>query len=311
MNREDQQEPKPAPGSGRDQEGRPDPTQAVRANSKGRPEGMSRDLVGKTYTYDRPVTAMEEEMIAFARATNDENPLYVDPSRPGGVVAPPLFLVRPFRDLYFQVILDPDLGADVLMLLHGEQEMVFHGPVRPGDELSMDGRITEIQSRTGGEIVSVACDARRDGELVAESISGFFVRSRSKAGSKRQSKPQEKLMADGGGSEPPPLAFEERMEVTADQSLRYAEAGLDNNPIHTDPEVARAAGFPGPILQGLCTMAFASRAFVQRVGGGDPSRLKRLKVRFARPVLNDSTLTTRAHLVGEGEGAASSPWCSA
>jgi len=59
---------------------------------------------------------------------------------------------------------------------------------------------------------------------------------------------------------------------------------------------------PGIILQGLCTMAFTSRAIVQEACGGDPSRLKRLAVRFSKPVLPGDRLRTTAWKVGSEGG---------
>ena len=87
---------------------------------------------------------------------------------------------------------------------------------------------------------------------------------------------------------------EKPQQIDEEQSFRYAEATRDDNPIHTDAECARNnARLPGIILQGMCTMAFAARAVLDGVGGGDPSRLKRIKVSFSRPVFPGETITTR------------------
>jgi acyl dehydratase len=83
-----------------------------------------------------------------------------------------------------------------------------------------------------------------------------------------------------------------RQEVDPDQTYRYAEASGDHNPIHTDDAAARAAGFPGIFLHGLCTMAFVSRAVVETVCEGDPTRLRRLAVRFSHPVFPSEPITT-------------------
>ena len=78
-----------------------------------------------------------------------------------------------------------------------------------------------------------------------------------------------------------------------DQTYRYAEASGDVNPIHIDVNIARMAGLPGIIVHGLCTMAFCSKAVIESVCGGDPRRLRRLRVRFVRPVLPGQTISTR------------------
>jgi acyl dehydratase len=71
------------------------------------------------------------------------------------------------------------------------------------------------------------------------------------------------------------------LDVTPDKYLpyRYAGASGDFNPIHIDPEFAKAVGLPGNILHGLYGMALVARAAVQAVDG-DPRSLRRLSVQF-------------------------------
>ena len=98
------------------------------------------------------------------------------------------------------------------------------------------------------------------------------------------------------------IAFEDKITVAPDTSLRYADASLDNNPIHTDDAVAKLAGFPGVINQGLCTMSFACKTVVDKVGGGDPGKLRRLAARFSKPVLMGDVLTVEGWDEGTREG---------
>jgi acyl dehydratase len=69
--------------------------------------------------------------------------------------------------------------------------------------------------------------------------------------------------------------------VTPDKYLphRYAGASGDFNPIHIDPEFAKAVGLPGNILHGLYSMAQVARAHTD-AAGGDPRALRRLSVQF-------------------------------
>ena len=71
------------------------------------------------------------------------------------------------------------------------------------------------------------------------------------------------------------------LRVTPDKYLphRYAGASGDFNPIHIDPEFAKAVGLPGNILHGLYSMAQVARAHTA-AAGGDPRALKRLAVQF-------------------------------
>jgi acyl dehydratase len=71
------------------------------------------------------------------------------------------------------------------------------------------------------------------------------------------------------------------LKVTPDKYLphRYAGASGDFNPIHIDPEFAKAVGLPNTILHGLYMMGLVARSATE-AAGGDPGALKRLSVQF-------------------------------
>jgi acyl dehydratase len=72
------------------------------------------------------------------------------------------------------------------------------------------------------------------------------------------------------------------LHVTPDKYLpnRYAGASGDFNPIHVDPDFAKAVGLPGAILHGLYSMGLVAKAASQGLAGGDPRALKKLTVQF-------------------------------
>ena len=82
------------------------------------------------------------------------------------------------------------------------------------------------------------------------------------------------------------------LKVTPDKYLphRYAGASGDFNPIHIDPEFAKAVGLPGSILHGLYTMAQVARAN-NAIADGDPRALKRLSVQFRGVGLPEHEIT--------------------
>ena len=82
------------------------------------------------------------------------------------------------------------------------------------------------------------------------------------------------------------------LEVYVDkyQPYYYAGASGDYNAIHIDNDYAKAAGLPGIILQGLCTMAYVYRAIMKNE---DPAKLKNFKVRFKSPVRPFDKLTVK------------------
>jgi len=73
--------------------------------------------------------------------------------------------------------------------------------------------------------------------------------------------------------------------------LIYRLSG-DYNPLHIDPDVARAAGFDKPILHGLCTYGVVGRALLLALAENEPARLRKMQVRFTAPVYPGETIRT-------------------
>ena len=80
------------------------------------------------------------------------------------------------------------------------------------------------------------------------------------------------------GDELPTLA----RVVTREDVRAYAEASGDPNPLHQDDEVARSAGFPGIIAQGMFTMGHLAACIA--TWAGDPGGVTRLTAQFRAPV---------------------------
>jgi acyl dehydratase len=85
-------------------------------------------------------------------------------------------------------------------------------------------------------------------------------------------------------------------------ALIYRLSG-DYNPLHADPEVAKAAGFPRPILHGLCSFGVAGHALLRTLCGYDPAKLKRVDGRFSSPVFPGETIRTEIWRDGEGRAS--------
>jgi acyl dehydratase len=253
---------------------------------------LNKDLVGKHYppsTSEATLDAMQN----YARAYNDDNRAFFDGARAGGIVAPPMYTVVALWPSILAVVGDPDLKVDVVRLLHGEQDMEFMRPILPGDRITATARVASIETRATGETLIIEIDAiNQNGEKVNRTLFNAFIRAGGRGGS------------DARVVEPPrgePL-FAVAQQIDKDQTYRYKEASGDFNPIHVDQNFAKMAGLPGIIVHGLCTMAFTSKVMIDKLCGGDPSKLKRLQVRFSRPVLPGQVITTKVWADGEREG---------
>ena len=254
-----------------------------------------REAIGRRYSADF-VVADGDDMVAYAHATNDVNPRYVEGLARAPInstnVAPPIYPVRLFHPLMFKCVGDPDLDLDMLRLVHGEQDMTWHRSLRPGEIVNLRAVLESVAQKSKGCVVAWRMLGLIDGDVVVEARFSVFVRGQMLAGVESGAVFGEVPVQGSGRPEGEPSASS-TMTVAMDQPARYAEASLDDNPIHIDESVAKAAGHPSVILHGLCTMAFATKGFVDTVLGGDSTQLRRFAVRFSKPVLPGWELTTK------------------
>jgi acyl dehydratase len=184
---------------------------------------------------------------------------------------------------------DPELHADLIRLLHSAQDMEFLAPMRPGDKITAAARIASIESGPNGETMVLQIEAHNQHrEAVNRTAFTVLIRGRRDAAAVGESK---RGAEDEVARGKPMLVVAQTID--RDQTTRYAEASGDRNPIHVDKNVARMAGLPGIIVHGLCTMALTAKVLVDHLYNGEPTRLKRLAVRFSRPLFPGDTITTR------------------
>ncbi len=245
--------------------------------------GLNRALIGKQYpAHDYGVTA--EAVGKYARAYNEENPLFFEAGPSHGVLAPPMFGVVLGWLPIMTVVTDSELNVDVLRLLHAEQDMRFVLPVVSGDIITSTASLVDIEDRTGGEAFTLAVDSTNQrGQTVQHMRFTAFIRGERRRG--------RSFGAFGPSPQVQPL-LRVAQSIDPDQTYRYADASGDRNPIHLDENIARMAGLPGIIVHGLCTMAFTSKVMIDHLCEREPSRLKRLRARFSRPVFPGQTITT-------------------
>ena len=192
---------------------------------------------------------------------------------------------------------NPDTGVDAVKLVHGEQGIVLHRPLPVDGTLIGRTRITGIIDKGPGK--GALLYSERDvldaesGALIATNTITTFLRGDGGIG------------GPGAAAKPvhpiPERAPDEVVQLAtrAEQALIYRLNG-DLNPLHSDPAVAAKAGFPRPILHGLCTFGVVCHALVKALCGYDPARLKSMDVRFSAPVFPGETIVTE---IWRAEGA--------
>jgi acyl dehydratase len=182
----------------------------------------------------------------------------------------------------------PALGTfDLAGLVHGGQAVELHRALPAAGELEHVTEIAAIYDKGKAAVVvldthSTLVETR---EPLCTTSTTLFIRGEGGWGGDRG--PSAK---DTGT--PPDRAPDDTITypIPIDQALLYRLSG-DRNPLHSDPEFAKLAGFPRPILHGLCTYGYTGRAVLQFLCGGDPNRFGSMSARFAQPVFPGDTLT--------------------
>jgi len=193
---------------------------------------------------------------------------------------------------------DPGTGIDWVQVLHGEQTLVVHGPLRPNRRLRCTTRVVDVEDKGEGRgaLVRWAREIHdaATGKLVATLESTLFCRNDGGFGGAQRPK----SAAEKWPTTPPTASVVRTISPRA--ALLYRLSG-DLNPIHADPKIAADAGFERPILHGLCTFAIATWSILRALAddGVQVEDLASVAVRFKAPVLPGQSLRTDMWRVGE------------
>ena len=185
---------------------------------------------------------------------------------------------------------------DFRMLLHGEQGVTVHGPIPADGEVDTVARIVGIYDKGKAAVIRLENKATYvdSGKPAFDTRFAAFIRGEGGFGESRGEE-----IAD-----PPKMPdrkpdHEVTYATRADQALLYRLSG-DRNPLHSDPTIAKFAGFDRPILHGLCSYGFTGRALLHELCGSDVARFKSMDSRFSKPVMPGDTLTVRMWDDGKG-----------
>jgi len=197
-----------------------------------------------------------------------------------GIVAPTFHLTEPPHEL-------PGCDIDLSHVLHGTQAIEVHRSIPASGSVTVTSRITDVWDKgSAAVIVQEGTATAADGTDLWSTRSSMFVRGE----------------GGWGGERGPSVA---RLEVperdpdldtsyatTPQQALLYRLCG-DRNPLHADPDFAKAAGFPAPILHGLCSYGIVLRTLTEELLDGDATRVGGFGVKFAGVIFPGETMRVR------------------
>lgn len=184
---------------------------------------------------------------------------------------------------------NPATGVDAVKLVHGEQGIELLRPLPIEGELVANTRVTGLVDKGAGKgALMYSQKELRDavsGDLIAITRSTTFLRGDGGFGGPAGPVKEPHTMPQGA----PDLIVD--LPTRPEQALIYRLNG-DDNPLHSNPQLAAKAGFPRPILHGLATLGVVTHALLRGLAGYDAARLKSLDLRFSAPVYPGETIRT-------------------
>jgi len=253
--------------------------------------------------YEEELTT--RKILAYSAGLGETSSIYFDDTRPGGIFVHPMMVMalewpvsRDLRDM-------PAFGVTIeeqRRVVHAEQDTEILGPIRPGIRVISKGRLVAAKRiKPGTMTVSRLTLESEDGRLLSTSYSTAIYREVTLQGEDSI----EQLPSDWPQKETTTSWKETIIPIPRELPHIYAECANLWNPIHTEREVALAAGLPDIILHGTCTLALALKEIIAKnpkpVEHHDGSvKLKRFAGRFSGMVIPGTSIRVRHATMSEG-----------
>lgn len=180
----------------------------------------------------------------------------------------------------------PGIDIELSRVLHASEAISVPAPIPPSGTGVAITRFTEIWDKGKAAVIWSETEVTTpDGAPLWTQKRSIFARGEGGFGGDR---------GPSGTQVAPDRApdLEIAIPTLPQQALLYRLCG-DRNPLHSDPGFASAAGFPKPILHGLCTYGMAAKAITDALLGGDATQVGAYGARFAGVVFPGETLTAR------------------
>ncbi|MCW2780840.1 MAG: MaoC like domain protein [Marmoricola sp.] len=186
----------------------------------------------------------------------------------------------------------PGCDIDLSQVVHGSQEIVVHGPLPTSGEAIVKTRISDVWDKTRAAVIwQEGVATSPSGTPLWTTRSSIFVRGEGGWGGDRGSSTSVEIP----DREPD---ADTTYDVTPQQAMLYRLCG-DRNPLHADPAFAKTAGFPAPILHGLCSYGIVLREVTDALLDSDAGKVAGFSARFAGVIFPGETIRTRAWDIGE------------
>jgi acyl dehydratase len=181
-----------------------------------------------------------------------------------------------------------NMNINFMMVVDGERTITFHKPMPGIGNIVAESRVVGAWDKGQGKGAVISTETvlreKAGGDKLVTLLGSLFARGDGGFGGPKEGQPEPHQV--------PARVPDKSVDLSTQpgQALLYRLSG-DRNPLHADPEFAKMAGFPRPILHGMCTYGITCRAVLQTYAGYDPKRFKSHGARFSAPVFPGETIT--------------------
>lgn len=180
----------------------------------------------------------------------------------------------------------PGIDIDLAKVVHGTQQVVAHRSLPVAGKATARSRIADVLDKGKAAVIVQETEVLDEsGDPLWTARSSIFARGEGDFGGHR---------GESDRLSPPDRDADLVTDVRTlpQQALLYRLCG-DRNPLHSDPEFAREAGFDAPILHGLCTYGVVAKAVTDAALDGDVTAIGSWSAKFAGIVMPGETLRVR------------------
>jgi len=249
--------------------------------------------IGQKYAYSDREVMLYAYGIGLGADPMDENELaFVNE---GTLTPRPLKVVPTFASVAAWGSGPGEMNLNRVMVVDGERDITFHQPLPVAAHITADSTVLEVydKGKDRGVVISHQTVLKNEkGEKLATLVASRFARGDGGFGGPNLTQPDPHKI--------PSRSPDKTIDITTrpDQALVYRLCG-DRNPLHSDPDFAKRAGFPRPILHGLCTYGITCRAVLEGVTNFDPDQILSHQARFSATVFPGDTITVNLWVDGK------------
>ncbi|MBI3784358.1 MAG: MaoC family dehydratase N-terminal domain-containing protein [Deltaproteobacteria bacterium] len=179
----------------------------------------------------------------------------------------------------------PGIEVNLMMVLHGEQEVIIHRPIPTEATVESTAKVAAIHDKGKAAVIVMDVDSKEKGGAPLFT-NRFTIFARGEGGFGGD--PGPKASNEAPTREPDAVV---ESPTVSHQALLYRLSG-DKNPLHADPDFAKMGGFDTPILHGLCSFGIVCKATVDKMLDGAVDKVAGYGARFAGVVFPGETIVT-------------------